>query len=231
MRVFYDPSIKKGDQNFVLSEEESKHIVKVLRLKEDDSLILLNGVGGEFECKIIEAHAKKCKVEITASKFHEKSSNEVHIAIAPTKQMDRLEWFVEKATEVGVTKISLIDSKNAERSTVKMERFYKKAISAMKQSQRTFLPVLDDVISLKEFISQYPKGLIAHCEEEDKFTISDKIQPSNCPILIGPEGDFTTDEIKLVKDSGYVSVTLGDNRLRTETAGMYAVVEAKLAMK
>lgn len=231
MRVFYDANIKKGTKEFTLTEEESKHIVKVLRLKIGDELILLNGLGGRFECKIMDAHPKRCTVEIVHSIFEERADTDIHIAIAPTKQMDRIEWFVEKATEIGVTHVTLIHSKNAERNKINLERLQKKAISAMKQSQRTFLPGIDDLMDVKDFIHKYPVGLIAHCEEDDKKTISETWKKNNFPILIGPEGDFTNEEIELIKESGYLPVSLGENRLRTETAGIYAVLEAKLARR
>lgn len=231
MRVFYDSNISNKVNDFTLSEEESKHIIKVLRLKVGDKIMLLNGVGGQFECEIEDAHPKKTKVKIVNSTISEKPSCGIHIAVGPTKQSDRIEWFVEKATEIGVTEITLIESKNSERSKVKVDRLLKKAISAMKQSQRTFLPVINELTSLKTFIDKHPKGLIAHCEDQKKQTISGVIEDNNCPILIGPEGDFTVEEIEMVLKSGYKAVSLGDNRLRTETAALFAVVEAKLALK
>ncbi|MDG1334185.1 MAG: 16S rRNA (uracil(1498)-N(3))-methyltransferase [Crocinitomicaceae bacterium] len=228
MRLFYDSHIELGAETHQLSEEESKHIVRVLRMNEGDQLAIVNGKGGYFETEISMAHPKRCAVSILKSEQSEPLEHELHIALGPTKLMDRIEWFVEKATEIGITEISFISGKNSERVKMKPERIQKKAISAMKQSKRRFLPKINSLVSVSEFIKEHPNGLIAHCEEGEKSTILDSFQVINCPILIGPEGDFTSDEISLALENGYKTITLGENRLRTETAALYACVCAQL---
>ena len=230
MHLFYDNSIISGTKNHSLNEEESKHACKVMRLKEGDAIKILNGKGTEFTGVINLAHAKHCEVTIT-EEFSEKNPNqEIHIAVAPTKMMERLEWFLEKSTEIGVTEISLILCANSERKIVKEERLEKILIAAMKQSKRLFLPKLNSLTPLKTFLENNPNGLIAHCEEDNKETISTIFKPTNCPILIGPEGDFNLEEIKLAKATNYKAISLGKNRLRTETAALFAVTEAQLLL-
>lgn len=228
MRLFYDEHIATSATSHQLSEEESKHIVRVLRMQEGDELALVNGKGGYFETKISMAHPKRCQVDIVKVEQSEPSNYGIHIALGPTKVLDRIEWFVEKATEIGITEISFIQGKNSERVKLKLDRVEKKAISAMKQSKRRFLPKINELVSVSDFIQQHPNGLIAHCEDGEKSTILEAFQPVNCPILIGPEGDFTLDEIELALKNGYKTITLGENRLRTETAALYACVCAQL---
>lgn len=228
MRTFYDSHIELGSKTHQLSEEESKHIVRVLRMTEGDQLAIVNGKGGYFETEIVGAHPKRCTVSILNSEQSEPLKHELHIALGPTKLMDRIEWFVEKATEIGITEISFISGKNSERVKMKPERIEKKVISAMKQSKRRFLPKINTLVSVSEFIKEHPNGLIAHCEDGEKSTILDSFELINCPILIGPEGDFTQDEILLALENGYKTITLGENRLRTETAALYACVCAQL---
>lgn len=230
MRLFYDPNIEKDNAQFTLSEEESKHAVRVLRLSEGDQIGLLNGRGYLFTCEIAEAHPKRCLLNIIETSFQTPDPNEIHIAVAPTKQMERIEWFVEKAVEIGITKITLLDCKNGERAKIKLDRLEKKAISAMKQSQRKYLPKIEDLTKINAFISKHPNGLIAHCYDGEKSGIDAVFNASNCPILIGPEGDFTLEEVKLALDSGYKTITLGENRLRTETAALYACMFAKITL-
>ena len=227
MRLFFDPNINASLQTFILSEEESKHIIRVLRMKKNDKLVVLNGKGASFTCEIIDDHSKKCELKIFKAEQDLPLSYSIHIAIGPTKQMDRMEWFVEKATELGITEISLIACKNQERTKLKIDRLQKKAVSAMKQSQRTYLPKINDIVDLNSFISSNPNGLIAHCMDNDKHTFEQEFSQNNCPIVIGPEGDFTNEEIQLALKNGYKAITLGTNRLRTETAGLYACMYAK----
>jgi 16S rRNA (uracil1498-N3)-methyltransferase len=231
MRLFYDPTISKDSTSHILNEVESKHIIKVLRLKEGDNIGLLNGSGSTFICTITDANAKKCSVSIDSVQTSENPEYDIHIAVAPTKQNERLEWFVEKATEIGVTRITPITTKNSERIRLKEERLIKKAISAMKQSNRLFLPQIDDLTDITSFIRENPNGLIAHCYNEERNDLEDVFQSNSCPILIGPEGDFTPEEIELAFTNGYKSITLGENRLRTETAALYAVMRSKLKIE
>jgi 16S rRNA (uracil1498-N3)-methyltransferase len=230
MRLFYDPNIETTSSQHTLSEDESKHVIRVLRMEIGDRLILLNGIGGSFECEIIDANAKKCELRIVEVKQANPEIHAIHIAISPTKQMDRMEWFIEKATEIGVTEITFLNCTNSERVKLKSDRLERKAISAMKQSHRKFLPKINELISFDEFLKNHPYGLIAHCYDDKKQNMTDVFKSVNCPILIGPEGDFTKDEIHIALESGYKYITLGENRLRTETAALYACMQAKLIM-
>jgi 16S rRNA (uracil1498-N3)-methyltransferase len=231
MHLFYDPTISADEQLHILSEEESKHACRVLRLKEGDEIALLNGKGSEFVTRITDANPKKCRVEILQIREEQVPAYSIHIAIAPTKNNDRIEWFLEKATEIGVTEITLLLCSNNERKHTKEERFEKILISAMKQSKRLFLPKLNKLTSLKDFVTSHPNGLIAHCYEEEKNTIFTSFKSDECPILIGPEGDFTLQELELALKNGYKTLPLGENRLRTETAGLYACMQAKMAIE
>lgn len=228
MHRFYVSSITPEATSFTLNEEESKHACRVLRLKKGDSLELIDGKGNLFTCSILDDHPKKCVVNVESVYSENSSPFHLHIALAPTKNLDRMEWFIEKATEIGVTEVSFLKTKNSERQQLKLERIEKIAISAMKQSKRLTLPQINELIDLKAFIQNHPSGLIAHCVNSDKLTIRDSIHATNCPILIGPEGDFTKDEIDFAFANGYKPITLGGNRLRTETAALYACVEAAI---
>lgn len=230
MHLFYDPTLTFEQKVHTLSEEESKHACRVLRLKEGNEISLLNGNGFEFHARITDANPKRCTVEIESVKEEKVPPYSIHIAIAPTKNNDRLEWFLEKATEIGITEITLLLCTNNERKQTKEERFEKILISAMKQSKRLFLPKLNSLTSFKDFITKNPKGLIAHCYEGEKYTITESFLKNDCPILIGPEGDFSKQEVELALQSGYKTITLGENRLRTETAGLYAVMQAKITI-
>lgn len=225
MNLFYVSDITENDAVFSLNESESKHACKVLRLKENDKIGILNGKGLFAVAEIIEANPKHCKVHIIEKNVESSPSYSVHIAICPTKMNDRMEWFVEKATELGITEITFLLSKNSERKAIKLERFESIAISAMKQSKRTFLPKINDLTKVDTFIKAHPNGYIAHCYEAEKSDLF-QIFDGNAPILIGPEGDFTLEECKLAEANGYQTITLGENRLRTETAGLYACMKA-----
>lgn len=223
MRHFYAPHITTADRIWKMDSDESKHIVKVLRLKEGDEIALLNGQGYLFKTKIILASQKSCELEIVDQEFQEKPDYEIHIAVAPTKQTDRMEWFIEKATELGATHITFLDTKNGERTQYKYDRFERKMIAAFKQSRRFYMPVLSEtIIPLSHFIKENPNGLIAHCYDEARQEFADVFTPVNCPVLIGPEGDFTLEEVKNAEQNGYKAISLGKTRLRTETAAFYA---------
>lgn len=222
MNLFYIPEITPETTLIVLSEEESKHACRVLRLKVGDQVRLLDGVGGSYLAEIADDHPKHCRVSILDYTFEEKADQEIHIAIAPTKNNERIEWFLEKATELGITEVTLLLCSNSERKQVKEERFEKILVSAMKQSQRLYLPKLNSLVTFKEFIQKHPKGALAHCYEGEKKFLNSVLQPANYPILIGPEGDFSKEEVDLASTSGYDFISLGTNRLRTETAGLYA---------
>ncbi|MFN5984387.1 MAG: RsmE family RNA methyltransferase [Fluviicola sp.] len=223
MRRFYIPDLTT-DSIQILPEEESKHIVRVLRMKIGDQLLLLNGKGLIVEAEISDEHPKKCQVKVLNSKTLVREDGGVHLAIAPTKNLDRIEWLTEKIVEIGATKLSFIQTENSERVNLKRERIERIAISALKQAKHDFLLEIEDLISFKDFIKKYPTGSIAHCIESEKKSIEEVIVSNR--ILIGPEGDFTQKEVDLALESGYEALNLGTARLRTETAGLVAVTLA-----
>jgi len=231
MQLFYSPDINSECTQYTFSKEESKHIVRVLRKKEGDTLNITNGKGYLFSVEISLADAKNCLVQINETKQIENHNYSLHIAIAPTKMNDRMEWFLEKATEIGIDEITPIFCDNSERKVIKKERFEKIIQSAMKQSLQMQLPKLNEAVSYKEFVNQDFTGqlFIAHCEEQEKTQLHSQIKPKgNYTILIGPEGDFSTNEIKLAISKGFTPVALGNTRLRTETAGIVACHTAAL---
>lgn len=228
MNIFYVPELQEGSDILTLSEEESKHACRVLRLKSGDKIQLLNGQGGIAIAEICEDNPKKCVLKIVEFNQEPPSDKEIHIAVAPTKNMDRIEWFVEKACEIGITELTFILGKNSERKQLKLERIHKILISAMKQSKRSYLPIVHDLTSIKDFFGKYQNGAIAHCYEEQKRELSTVFKTANYPILIGPEGDFTRDEIQMALDNNFDFITLGETRLRTETAALVAVVYASI---
>ena len=226
MHRFYTPELAEATTLFTLSEAESKHGIQVMRLKENDSIELFNGKGISAITTIIDSHPKRCTVKIEKITIHPIEKT-IHIAVAPTKNMDRMEWFIEKATEIGLTKLSLILCQNSERREIKLDRLEKTAIAAVKQSGRYFVPEIVGLTKWKDFLKQYPFGLIAHCREGEKIKID--VLHQNKVIVIGPEGDFTLEEIELALTTGYVPITLGENRLRTETAALVACMQAKFS--
>jgi 16S rRNA (uracil1498-N3)-methyltransferase len=228
MHIFFEPSISGEESQFTLNADESAHACRVLRMKEGNELIVLNGKGTVLSGKIVAANPKGCLIQTIQIEQKDLPKYQVHIAIAPTKNSDRMEWLFEKATEIGITEITLLSCRNSERKSIREDRLEKILISAMKQSQRSFLPKLNPMIGLKEFLQKHPNGLMAHCEDTEKNTIENAWKPSQCPILIGPEGDFSPDEIDMARAHGYTPITLGENRLRTETAGLVACMQAVL---
>jgi len=225
MRLFYNPDIDHTTQTFSFDKEESGHIIKVLRKKEGDNLFVTNGLGFIFKTQISLASDKKCTVKIVGFEERQKPRYNLHLAVAPTKMNDRYEWFLEKATEIGVAEITPLLCDHSERKVVKTERFDKIIQSAMKQSLHAYLPKLNAPITFRDFIKSNRQGqlLIAHCEETDKKSLKHVAKPgSDVTILIGPEGDFSVNEITTAIENGYIPVTLGDSRLRTETAAVVA---------
>jgi len=228
MQLFYNPSIDKNTHEITFDKIESRHVIKVLRKKEGDHIYLTNGKGDLFHCKISIANDKKCLisvVNIEQKKQHRKYY--LHLAIAPTKNNDRLEWFLEKATEIGIDEITPIICDNSERKFIKLERLKKIIISAMKQSLKFHLPKLNEVVTLSEFLkhNQTQGKYIAHCVENEKQLMKDLLLPQeSSTILIGPEGDFSFSEIEKSLQKGYTPITLGEARLRTETAALVSVM-------
>ncbi|MFE3872398.1 16S rRNA (uracil(1498)-N(3))-methyltransferase [Flavobacterium sp. ZS1P70] len=225
MQLFYNININETTENFSFDKEESKHIIKVLRKKDTDILYVTNGLGLLFKTEITLASDSKCTVKIISFEKSATPKFHLHLVVAPTKMNDRFEWFLEKATEIGIHEITPIICDRSERKVINTERFDKILLTAMKQSNVLFLPKLNNAISFKDFLKQKQQGLnfIAHCEETDKKTLKKALKPNeNVTILIGPEGDFTEKEIELALDSNYIPVSLGNTRLRTETAAIVA---------
>ncbi|MDB2384894.1 16S rRNA (uracil(1498)-N(3))-methyltransferase [Polaribacter sp.] len=228
MQLFYNPNISETTKDITFDKIESKHIVRVLRKKENDFLKITNGAGFLFTAKITFANDKKCLATITEVKHQPKHWNYyVHIAIAPTKNNDRLEWFLEKATEIGIDEITPIICSNSERKILKLERLQKIIQSAMKQSLKTVLPKLNEPQKLNDFLNSDVKGTlcIAHCEDDSEKTLlkNTVLNSEKTTILIGPEGDFSNKEIELALQKKYKPISLGESRLRTETAALVAV--------
>ena len=225
MHIFYTPGINQNE--YALCDEESFHAVKVLRLKEHDAVYLIDGVGGFYYARIVEANHKKCTVSVYQTiKEYGKRNYQLTIGIAPTKSIDRFEWFLEKATEIGVDRIIPFVSQQSERKVIKTDRLIKIIKSAMKQSKQAYLPELDELCKFDELIgTNYTcKKFIAHCFDGDKPYLTEVLQTTeDVIILLGPEGDFTTEEVKSANNQGFKNITLGNNRLRTETAGIVAV--------
>jgi len=224
MQIFYTPNITNCE-SYVLNETESKHAIKVLRLKNEDKITLVDGKGFFYDCEIIEDHPKKCKVRILSSTQEPVTKNKIHIAIAPTKNNDRLEWFTEKCTEIGISDITPILCNNSERKKLKEERIVKTAISAMKQSLKATLPTVNTLTSFTSIVNQPFKGqkFIAHCYKNEKNALKEAYtEKENVLILIGPEGDFSEEEVALALANDFLPISLGNSRLRTETAGVVA---------
>lgn len=225
MQLFYNPNINETTETFAFEKEESKHIIKVLRKKDTDILYVTNGLGFLFKTEITLASDSKCTVQIISFEKKPAAKFRLHLAVAPTKMNDRYEWFIEKATEIGIHEITPIICDRSERKSVNNERFDKILLAAMKQSNELYLPKLNPAITFKEFINSNADDvkLIAHCEETEKKTLKSFVKPNqNLTIMIGPEGDFSEKEIEAALNHNYVPVTLGVTRLRTETAAIVA---------
>ena len=224
MHIFYTPDI--SGKTYTLDETESKHCVRVLRLQKGDGITLVDGRGGFYSAEIEEPNPKRCAVKVIKEEQNFGLRNfQVQVAIAPTKNIERIEWFLEKATEIGINRVTPLLCRYSERKDIKNERLEKVTVSAMKQSLKAYLPRLDELTKFTDFIHQPFDGqkFIAHCEEQHRDLLKDVVKPGKSYlILIGPEGDFSTEEIKMAIDAGFQPVSLGDSRLRTETAGVVA---------
>ncbi len=227
MQLFYNPNIDSNTSQIVFDKNESRHIVRVLRKKEGDAVFITNGLGKLFTSEILIANDKKCLVKIIEISDKTKPwKHYLHVAIAPTKLNDRFEWFLEKATEIGIDEITPIICDHSERKVVKLERMEKIVHSAAKQSLKFHFPKLNAPISFKQFIAQNFTGqlFIAHCENSQKSLFKNNIKPTeSVTVLIGPEGDFSKNEISQSLEHKFIPVSLGESRLRTETAGIVAV--------
>lgn len=225
MQLFYSPDIPEDSNTFSFAREESKHIVKVLRKSVGDTLYITNGNGILLTAEIEFISNNKCNAKIVSKEKQEKRNYNIHLAVAPTKMNDRYEWFLEKATEIGIDTVTPIICDHSERKVIKKERFERILQSAMKQSLNCYLPKLNDAISFKDFINQEIKGqlFIAHCEDTDRKSLKNELKAkTGVTILIGPEGDFSVKEIEMALKHNFIPVTLGTTRLRTETAAIVA---------
>ena len=221
MDLFFDSDIV---DTLTLNAQESRHCVSVLRHKAGDVIRVSDGKGTFFECRITEAHPKHCKVEIVTKQTHEKRSFNLHIAIAPTKNIDRTEWFAEKVTEIGIESVTLLRCEHSERKKVRLDRLEKILVAASKQSLKAYKPALTDLIKFKDFIDDNRgAGYIAHCNSSNLPHFKTVYTSGeDATILIGPEGDFSPEEVEYALKNGFKEISLGYSRLRTETAGVIA---------
>ncbi len=240
MQLFYAPNI--NPPLYTLSEEESKHSVRVLRLSVGDTISITDGRGHLFYCRIVDANPKRCSVEVVETiDNYEPLPYSLTMCVAPTKNIERFEWFLEKATEIGVSEIYTLLTAHSERKSIKWEREQKVITSAMKQSLKAYHPTLHDITPFKEVIGREcntTERYIAHCGEpqstEGKHYLGDILtHGGEIEIMIGPEGDFSPEEVKMALERGYREISLGDQRLRTETAAVVAttIVSVKNAMR
>lgn len=230
MQLFYHKSISDQDHRVEFDKDESRHIVKVLRHNKGDILHVTNGLGNIFKVELIDVSPKFCTGQIIEKEQQPPLPYYLHIAIAPTKNNDRLEWFLEKATELGISEITPIICDHSERKVVKPDRLFKIIESAVKQSLSAYMPKLNDPISFKEFLTSTTQldayKCLAHCYEGEKPLFFQRIADNDrVLVLIGPEGDFSIEEVEQAQKSGFEAVSLGSRRLRTETAGVYACAQ------
>lgn len=223
MHLFYTPDIQTLSE---LPEEEASHAIRVLRLQLGDEVMLTDGKGNFYRAEISNANHKRCLLNIIETIPQEPLwSGHLHLAMAPTKNMDRTEWFVEKATEIGFDELTFLNCRFSERKVIKTERISKILVSAIKQSLKARLPKLNEMTDFNKFITQPFKGqkFIAHCYEGEKPLLKDTIRKGeDALVLIGPEGDFSEDEVKKAIENGFTPISLGNSRLRTETAALVA---------
>jgi 16S rRNA (uracil1498-N3)-methyltransferase len=228
MNIFY--STARQQDHVLLDENESGHAVRVLRMPVGEKAILFDGKGNIHTAVIEDNHPKRCLLRITGTEFHPAKAIQLHIGIAPTKMNERMEWFLEKATELGISRITPLLCSRSERKVINEDRFSKVVVAAMKQSMNPWLPVLDPMTSFSEFISQHQSGYIAHCISGLERNGISSIRPDHniIRVLIGPEGDFTPEEVDLALKTGYLGLSLGESRLRTETAGLMICAAVRL---
>lgn len=247
VRYFYVPDAASKSE---LPQEEAQHAAKVLRLEAGDEVFLMDGVGNYYRAELTLVSQKHCLYDIKETMPQEKAWNgNIHLAIAPTKNIDRIEWIAEKCTEIGWDELSFLNCKFSERKQIRVDRIEKIVVSAVKQSRKPVMPKVNELTDFKTFITQPREGrkFICHCYDEierrdlfaelsatySTYSLGPEAQKTamDCTILVGPEGDFSIDEVRLALDHDYESVTLGDFRLRTETAGLVAVTMLQLAMR
>jgi len=222
---FYAEELTIDTKQYVLSEETSKHVIQVLRMKISEQLQLTDGKGNLFAATIVDDNRKRCQVKIDNVKHQTPSAKQISVAISLVKNNTRFEWFLEKATEIGVSEIIPLICERTEKQSFRHDRMKGILVSAMLQSQQCWLPNLHDTTKFTELIkrSTYQQKLIAHCEEDSKQSVNQYINQSTSQLIcIGPEGDFSKEEIALALENNFIPVALGDTRLRTETAGIVA---------
>lgn len=223
MHIFFTPDIQTSLE---LPEEEAQHCVRVLRLTPGDAIMLTDGKGNFYRAEIAIATAKRCTVNILETTWQPPLwEGHLHIAMAPAKNMDRTEWFAEKATEIGMDELTFLQTRYSERKVIKTERIRKILVSAMKQSLKARLPILNEMTPFDEFITRPFNGqkFIAHCHEGEKVSLKEAVnRGEGALILIGPEGDFSEEEVQKAIANGFIPVSLGKSRLRTETAALVA---------
>lgn len=235
-RYFYVPNAAQATE---LPPEEARHAVSVLRLKAGDEIFLMDGKGSFYQANVTLAATKHCMYDIVEALPQQKTwKGHVHLAIAPTKMMDRMEWMVEKMTEVGFDEITFLNCRCSERKQLRIDRLEKIVIAAMKQSRKAWKPVVNPIMPFQDFVNQQRKGglYIAHCYTEiARKDFLNEIQQANgqqdVTILVGPEGDFSIDEVHQALEKGFSSVSLGQNRLRTETAGLVSIVMSQVVKR
>ncbi|MDR0688622.1 MAG: 16S rRNA (uracil(1498)-N(3))-methyltransferase [Prevotellaceae bacterium] len=231
MHLFYTPDI--SGEIYTLSEEESQHCARVLRLGAGDAVRLIDGRGGLYSAHVVEVRGRRCTVRVTGVQREVgRRGYYLHVAIAPTKSIERYEWFLEKATEIGVDEITPLLCERSERRTVKHERQVKVITAAVKQSLKAYHPALNPMQDFAAFVAQPFDGVkcIAHCMASPKSPLQHAVQPQGRALaLVGPEGDFSPAEVALARQNGFVEVSLGDSRLRTETAGVVACCTAQMS--
>lgn len=224
VRYFYTPDIRSSHE---LPEEEAAHAVRVLRMTEGDEMVLMDGRGTFYKAEVSAASSKRCMFTILDEMPQERQwTGHLHLAMAPTKNMDRTEWLAEKATEIGFDELSFLNCRWSERKVIKTERIQKILVSAMKQSHKPELPVLNEMVDFKKFVQQPFSGqkFIAHCHQDNLPELRSVMQrDEDVLVLIGPEGDFSEEEVALAEANGFVGISLGKSRLRTETAALVAV--------
>ncbi|MFP4090128.1 MAG: 16S rRNA (uracil(1498)-N(3))-methyltransferase [Cyclobacteriaceae bacterium] len=223
MTIFYQPEVQQGIHE--LDQEESRHCVKVLRKQEGDMIQIADGRGYFYQARITFANARQCKFEILHTEKIAADPFRIHIAISPTKNNERTEWFVEKAVEMGVHRISFLLCENSERRVLKTDRLEKKVISAMKQAQQAYLPEIRPLLKFNELVKSTDEAekFIAYLGEEPSPYLARAAKPgTSYLVLIGPEGDFSPEEVQTALNAGFKPVSLGNSRLRTETAGIAA---------
>ncbi|NQY66736.1 MAG: 16S rRNA (uracil(1498)-N(3))-methyltransferase [Flavobacteriales bacterium] len=231
MHIFYTPNLSQKERSHILDKDESHHCIKVLRLKTGDQINTIDGIGGFYTAEITNDNPKKCEIKILSSiQEYGKREQRLHIAIAPTKNINRIEWFIEKATEVGIDEVSFIQCDQSERNHFTTKRLHKIILGAVKQSQQAYLPIINELITAKEFIRQKftSQKLIASCAYMETNGLSKKYTNGDALILIGPEGDFSERELILAEENGFEAISLGSTRLRTETAALTACISINL---